>query len=75
MSAACGGRVLVLNAGSSSIKCGLYEAAASGSARLARVHADLRDDALALTVEAAGDERVDVIPKTNANLGRVHAFY
>jgi acetate kinase len=50
--------LLVLNAGSSSIKCGLYDAAGPRPVRRARVHADLRDDALVLTVEAAGDERV-----------------
>jgi acetate kinase len=60
---AAGDRLLVLNAGSSSIKCGLYEAATSGPARLARVHADLRDDALLLTVDAAGEEQVADLPR------------
>jgi acetate kinase len=56
-------RVLVLNAGSSSIKCGLYEAAGPRPGRLARVHADLRDDALVLTVDRDGDRRVADLPR------------
>jgi acetate kinase len=56
-------RVLVLNAGSSSIKCGLYEAAGSRLSRQARVHADLRENAVVLTVETAGDERVAKLPR------------
>jgi acetate kinase len=53
-----GNLLLVLNAGSSSIKCGLYEGAGPRLARRARVHADLRDDSLVLTVEGAGESRV-----------------
>jgi acetate kinase len=60
---AAGDRLLVLNAGSSSIKCGLYDAACPRLSRQARVHADLRDDSLVLTVEAAGDERVAKLPR------------
>ncbi len=62
------GPILVLNAGSSSIKCGLYEGAGRRLARLARVHADLRDDALVLTVERASDRRVAALarPETAA---------
>jgi acetate kinase len=55
--------LLVLNAGSSSIKCGLYEGAGPRPARLARVHADLRDDALVLTVDGVGDRRVAELPR------------
>lgn len=62
-----GDHLLVLNAGSSSIKCGLYEAGESPR-RLARVHADLGDDSLVLTVEGAGDCRVVALarPETAA---------
>jgi acetate kinase len=60
---AAGGRLLVLNAGSSSIKCGLYDGASPRPAWRARVHADLRDDALMLTVAAAGEERVAELPR------------
>ena len=64
------GPILVLNAGSSSIKCGLYAGSGSGSrpARRARVHADLRDDSLMLTVEGAGDRLVAALarPETAA---------
>ena len=63
---AAGGRLLVLNAGSSSIKCGLYDGAGPRPARLARVHADLRDDALVLTVAAAGAARVTELPRPAA---------
>ena len=63
---AAGGRLLVLNAGSSSIKCGLYDGADPRPARLARVHADLRDDALVLTVAAAGAARVAELPRPAA---------
>lgn len=62
------GPILVLNAGSSSIKCGLYEGAGRRPARLARVHADLRDDSLVLTVEGARESRVAALarPETAA---------
>jgi acetate kinase len=59
-------RLLVLNAGSSSIKCGLYDAAGPRPTPRARMHADLRDDVLVLTVEAAGDERVAELPRPAA---------
>jgi acetate kinase len=56
-------QLLVLNAGSSSIKCGLYEGAGPQPARRARVHADLRDNSLVLTVDAGGDARVVELPR------------
>lgn len=59
-------RVLVLNAGSSSIKCGLYEGAGSRLARRVRIHADLRDDSLVVTVDAGGDSRVAELPRPAA---------
>jgi acetate kinase len=58
-----GSLVLVVNAGSSSIKCGLYEAAAKQPARRGRLLADLRDDSLVLTVEAGGREQADNLPR------------
>jgi acetate kinase len=61
-----GGSILVLNAGSSSIKCGLYAAAGRRPTLLARVHADLRDDAIVLTVEGAGDCRVAALARPDA---------
>jgi acetate kinase len=60
---AAGDRLLVLNAGSSSIKCATYDGAGPRPTRRARVHADLRDDALLLTVEAGGEERVAALPR------------
>jgi len=57
-----GDLVLVVNAGSSSIKCGLYAAAGKRLAPRGRVHADLRDDSLVLTVEAGGKSRVTDLP-------------
>ncbi|MFM7137164.1 MAG: acetate/propionate family kinase [Planctomycetota bacterium] len=59
-------RILVFNAGSSSIKCGVYQATALQPARLARVHADLRDATLQLTVEGAADSRVAEYPRPAA---------
>jgi acetate kinase len=56
-------RVLVLNAGSSSIKGGLYEGDGPRLARSARVHADLRDDSLRLTVAAGGDRQFAELPR------------
>lgn len=66
--AGTGSPILVLNAGSSSIKCGLYVGSGSRLTRRARVHADLRDDSLVLTVDGAGDSRVAALarPETAA---------
>jgi len=44
--------ILVVNAGSSSVKCGLFAARGPRPERLARVHADLGDDGLVLTTSA-----------------------
>jgi acetate kinase len=60
-----GGRILVLNAGSSSIKCGLYETGVTPR-RQGRVHADLRDDCLSITVDDGGDRRVAELPRPDA---------
>jgi acetate kinase len=55
--------LLVLNAGSSSIKCGLYAAAGKRPVCKGRVFADLRDDALVLTVEAGGQKQSDILSR------------
>jgi acetate kinase len=61
MSGTAEARILVLNAGSSSIKCGIYEAATPAGC-LVRVHCDLRDDGGRITTTAAGAERVESLP-------------
>ena len=55
-------RILVLNAGSSSIKCGLYEAASPAAGCRARVHCDLRDDGCRITTTGPALERVESVP-------------
>jgi acetate kinase len=57
--------LLVLNAGSSSIKCGLYETGGTPRRR-GRVHADLQDDCLSITVDGGGDSRVAELPRPDA---------
>ncbi len=63
MTAAADGRILVLNAGSSSIKCGVYPAAVSAADRLTRVHCDLRDDGGRITTTGAGGTREEALPQ------------
>jgi len=58
----CSAGVLVVNAGSSSIKCGLYAAGSPRPVRRGRVHADLRDDGLKITIDGGGDGRVAELP-------------
>jgi len=53
MSDSGGGRILVVNAGSSSVKCGVYDAAHERSACLVRIHCDLREDGGRLRLEQA----------------------
>lgn len=55
-------RILVLNAGSSSIKCGLYEAASPAAGCRARVLCDLRDDGCRITTTGPALERVESVP-------------
>jgi len=62
MSGAEAGRILVLNAGSSSIKLGLYDAADAIANCLTRVHGDLRDESLRITTTAGGVERCESLP-------------
>ncbi len=62
MTAAADGRILVLNAGSSSIKCGVYPAAAPARC-LVRVHCDLRDDGGRITITGADGEREEALPQ------------
>jgi acetate kinase len=60
----CSAGVLVVNAGSSSIKCGLYEADALRPVRCGRVHADLRDDSVRITVDGgSGRKQADTLPR------------
>jgi acetate kinase len=61
MSTPAAARILVLNAGSSSIKCGLHEASRPDRC-LARVHCDLRDDGGRITTTAAGIEQLEPLP-------------
>jgi acetate kinase len=63
MTAAADGRILVLNAGSSSIKCGVYPAALPVAGCLARVHCDLRDDGGRITTTGAGGTREEALPQ------------
>ncbi len=62
MTAGADGRILVLNAGSSSIKCGVYPAAAPARC-LVRVHCDLRDDGGRITITGADGEREEALPQ------------
>jgi len=49
-------RILVVNTGSSSVKCGLFEAAGGEPVRLARVHGDRQDDGCLITITTAAGE-------------------
>jgi acetate kinase len=61
--ASAGSLVLVINAGSSSIKCGVYDAAPELPGRIARIECDLRDDGCRLWLEpAAGPPAEEVLP-------------
>lgn len=63
MSAPADARILVLNAGSSSIKCGVYAVGASELVCLTRVHCDLLDDGcLVTTTSAAGPAPGESLP-------------
>jgi acetate kinase len=54
--------ILVLNAGSSSIKCGVYDAATPAAGCRARVHCDLCDDGGRITTSVDGMERAESLP-------------
>ena len=61
--AAAGGRILVVNAGSSSVKCGLYATAGERPTRVAGVHCDIQDDRMRLTTLIGGSERIEDLPR------------
>jgi acetate kinase len=62
MSGTSAARILVLNAGSSSIKCGVYGAATAAAGCLVRVHCDLRDDGGRIATTAEGIELAESLP-------------
>ena len=59
-------RVLVVNAGSSSVKCGLYAATSERPACVAGVHCDIQDDRMRITTLAGGTERIEDLPRPAA---------
>ena len=67
-------RILVVNTGSSSIKCGLYRAGDDTPILLARLHGDLRDEACRLTSATAAGETVEELIDVPAGLPVRAAF-
>ena len=59
-------RVLVVNAGSSSVKCGLYAATSERPACVAGIHCDIQDDRMRITMLAGGTERIEDLPRPAA---------
>jgi len=59
---AAGGRVLVINAGSSSVKCGLYAAADGAAGALVRVRCDVRPAGRRLEIRSATTVGEQVLP-------------
>ena len=52
-------RILVVNTGSSSVKCGLYRMGDTAPIRVARLHGDFRDEARRLTSTTAAGETAE----------------
>jgi len=52
-------RILVVNTGSSSVKCGLYRMGDTTPIRVARLHGDFRDEACRLTSTTAAGETAE----------------
>ena len=64
--AATGELILVVNAGSSSVKCGLYATAGERPTRVAGVHCDIQDDRMRITTLIGDSERIEDLPRTAA---------
>ena len=71
--AATGELILVVNAGSSSVKCGLYATAGERPTRVAGVHCDIQDDRMRITTLIGDSERIEDLPRPAAASADVFA--